>query len=70
MLYKWKLSILLLFALFSSSAFSAVYENLFHELDKHDISATDKNHQKKFIKLENDIFDAIEKRKTYADMFV
>lgn len=69
MLYKWTLSILL-FTLFSNTALSAVCEKLFHKLDKQDISITDKDHQKKFIKLENELFDAIAKCKTYAGMFV
>ena len=69
MLYKL-MSILLLSTLFSSTALSTVCKNLFNELDKHEVSITDKEHQKKFIKLESDIFDAIEKCKTYAGMFV
>lgn len=70
MLYKWKLSILLLSTLFSNAALSAVCEKLFHKLDKQRISITDKSHPKKFIQMENDIFDAIAKCKTYAGMFV
>lgn len=70
MLYKWKLSILLLSTLFSNAALSAACEKLFHKLDKQHITITDKDHQIKFIQMENDLFDAIGKCKTYAGMFV
>lgn len=70
MLYKWKLSLLLLSTLFSNAALSADCEKIFHELDKQHVTITDKDHPKKFIKIENDIFDAIAKCKTYAGMFV
>ena len=70
MLYKWKLIILFLFTLFSNAALSADCENLFHKLDKQNITITEKDHQKNFIKMENELFDAIEKCKTYAGMFV
>ena len=70
MLLKWKLVILLLFTLFSNTALSADCENLFNKLDKQHIDTTDKDYQKKFIKMENDLFEAIEQCKTYAGMFV
>jgi len=70
MLYKWKLIILLLVMLFSNAALSADCEKIFNELDKQHIDTTAKDHHKDFVKLENDIFDAIEKCKTYAGMFV
>lgn len=70
MLYKWKLIILLLFTLFSNAALSAVCEKLFHQLDKQHISSTDKDHAKKFIQMEKELFAAIDKCKTYAGMFV
>jgi len=70
MLYKWKISILLLSTLFSNAALSADCEKLFHKLDKQLVTITDKDHPKKIIQMENDIFDAIGKCKTYAGMFV
>ena len=70
MLYKWKLVILFLSTLFSNAALSEDCEKLFHKLDKQDVSITDKDHQKKFIQMENYLFSAIEKCKTYAGMFV
>ena len=71
MLYKWKLiNILLLSTLLSNTALSAVCEKLFHKLDNHQISIADKDYQKKFIQIENELFDAIAKCKTYSGMFV
>ena len=70
MLNKWKLSILLLSTLFSNAALSADCGKLFHKLDKQHITITDKDHSKKIIKMENDLFAAIAKCKTYAGMFV
>lgn len=70
MLYKWKLSILLLFTFFSNVALAEVCEKLFYKLDKQHVSTKDKNYKKKIIQMENDLFDAIEKCKTYAGMFV
>ena len=73
MLYKWKLIILLLVTLFSNAALSedsADCEKIFNKLDKQHVDTTTKDHHKDFIKLENDIFDAIEQCKTYAGMFV
>lgn len=70
MLYKWKLSLLLLSTLFSNAALSADCDKLFHKLDNQHITITDKDHPEKFIQMENDIFDAINQCKTYAGMFV
>lgn len=70
MFYKWKLSILLLTSLFSNAALSADCEKIFHKLDKQHVTITDKDHVEKFIKMENELFDAIAKCKTYAGMFV
>lgn len=70
MFYKLKLSILLLSTLFSNAALSENCEKLFHKLDKQHITIKDKDHQKKFIQMENNLFDAIGKCKTYAGMFV
>lgn len=70
MFYKGKLIILLLSTLFSNSVLSADCEKLFHKLDKQHITITDKDHSKKFIQMENELFDAIEQCKTYAGMFV
>lgn len=70
MLYKWKLSILLLSTLFSNVALSSVCEKIFNKLDKQDVSITDKDEPKKFIQLENNLFDAINQCRTYAGMFV
>ena len=70
MLYKWKLSILLLSTLFSNAALSADCDKIFNKLDKQHVTITDKDHQKKIIQMENDLFDAIAKCKTYAGMFV
>ena len=70
MLYKWKLSILVFSTFFSSAALSADCEKIFHKLDKRHISSTDEDYNKKIIQMENDIFDGIEKCKTYAGMFV
>ena len=70
MFCKWKLGIVLLSTFFSSAAFSADCENLFHRLDSQYISETDKDPQNKFIQMENDLFDAIEKCRKYSGMFV
>lgn len=70
MLYKWKLVILLLSALFSNAALSEDCEKVFHKLDKQHITITEKDSQKKLIQMENNIFDGIEKCKAYAGMFV
>lgn len=70
MLYKSMLVILLLSTLFSNAVLSADCDKIFHELDKQDLTMTDKDHQKKFIQMENDLFDAIAQCKTYSGMFV
>ena len=70
MLLKWKLAILLLFTLFSNAALSADCEKLFNKLDKQHLTISGKDDHEKFIKMENELFDAIEECKTYSGMFV
>ena len=70
MLYKEKLIILLLSTLFSNVALSADCDKVFHKLDKQPTTIADKDHSKKFIQRENELFDAINLCKTYAGMFV
>ena len=65
-----KLIILFLSMLFSNAVFSEDCEKLFNNLDKQNISSSDKDRQNKVIQMENDLFEAIGKCKTYSGMFV
>lgn len=70
MIHKRILSILLLSTLFLNPAFSAECKKLFNKLDKQHYAISGKDRVKKLVKLENDLFKAIEQCKKYSGMFV
>lgn len=70
MFYKRMLSVLLVFMLLSNVAFSANCKKIFDQLDKQHHAISGDNRINKLIKLENDLFKAIDQCKTYSGMFV
>ena len=69
MFYKWQI-ILCVFLSFSNNAYSADCNEIFKKLDKQHYEITATNRIKNLIKLENDLFAAIEQCKLYSGMFV
>lgn len=70
MFYKQILTIFFLFTFFSNISQSADCKNIFKQLDKQHYGITDPNRGKKLVKLENDLFKAIDQCKTFSGMFV
>lgn len=69
MFYKW-LTIVCIFLSFSHNVFSSDCSDIFKKLDKQHYEISETNRIKNLIKLENDLFAAIEQCKSYSGMFV
>ena len=69
MFYKW-LTIVCVFLFFSHNVFSSDCNKIFKKLDKQHYEITETNRIKNLIKIENDLFAAIDQCKSYSGMFV